>query len=125
MENDVNVRDKVITELRLRMPATSDRDLLIKNTMSAADNPNSLTSELNTPVKAAQATIESLQNRLKQKELTIVKYQEMLKLAREEINQTNKQHELEINTYNRFHKFNHLFLILNIKFCKFNLIKLK
>ena len=94
LENDVNVRDKVITELRLRMPATNDRDLLIKSAMSDS---NSMTSDLNTPVRAAQATIESLQGRLKQKDMTVAKYQEMLKLARDELNQANKQHELEIN----------------------------
>lgn len=38
-----------------------------------------------------------LQNRLKQKDETIVKYQDMLKLARDEINNINKQHEVEIN----------------------------
>jgi hypothetical protein len=36
-------------------------------------------------------------NRLKQKDETIVKYQDMLKLARDEIANINKQHELEIN----------------------------
>lgn len=36
-------------------------------------------------------------NRLKQKDETIVKYQDMLKLAREEITKMNKQNEVEIN----------------------------
>lgn len=34
---------------------------------------------------------------MKQKDETIVKYQDMLKLAREEINKINKQHEIELN----------------------------
>ncbi|CAF0743692.1 unnamed protein product [Brachionus calyciflorus] len=94
LENEVNLRDKAITELRLRLPATLDRDLLVKSSMNRA-NSNSDSSE--TPVKAAQATIESLQNLIKQKEETILKYQDMLKLARDEITNINKQHELEMN----------------------------
>lgn len=35
--------------------------------------------------------------RLKQKDDTITKYQDMLKLARDEITNINKQHELEVN----------------------------
>jgi centrosomal protein CEP290 len=95
LENEVNIRDKAIADLRLRLPATMERDLLIKSSMTytsvAAQN------ESNTPARAAQATIESLQNRLKQKDETLLKYQDMLKLARDEISNINKQHELEIN----------------------------
>ena len=36
-------------------------------------------------------------NRLKQKDDSIAKYQDLLKLAREEISKLNKQHEIEIN----------------------------
>ncbi len=49
------------------------------------------------PVRAAQATIEGLQTRLRQKEATLLKYQEMLKTSREEMSQVNRQHEQEIN----------------------------
>ncbi len=48
-------------------------------------------------MRAAQATIEGLQTRLGQKELTVVKYQEMLKAAREEMASVNRQHEQEVN----------------------------
>jgi hypothetical protein len=34
---------------------------------------------------------------LNQKEQTIIKYQDLLKLAREEVTKLNKQHEMEIN----------------------------
>lgn len=57
LENEVNVRDKAITELRLRLPATMERDILLRNSM----NPNIVPDTSNTPVKAAQTTIESLQ----------------------------------------------------------------
>jgi len=101
LENEVNIRDKVITELRLRLPATEDRDSIIKKTLNSVPDSGSNHSELSSdspPVKAAQATIESMQNLLKQKEITIFKYQDMLQQSRDEINQLNKQHEIEINT---------------------------
>ena len=56
LESEVNVRDRVIAELRLRLPATAERDLLIKNAMNGREETVNTT-----PVKAAQATIESLQ----------------------------------------------------------------
>ena len=90
-ENDVNIRDKIIADLRLRMPATADRDLMIDSVVASQGK------ESETPVRAAQSTIEGLQARLNQKEQTILKYQDLLKLAREEITKLNKQHELEIN----------------------------
>ncbi len=93
-ETEINLRDKAIAELRLRLPATMDRDVLIKSTLSGS---NQAHADMSTPVKAAQATIESLQHRLKQKDETLAKYQDMLKLARDEIANINKQHELEIN----------------------------
>lgn len=90
-EHDVCLRDKAIAELRLRLPASIDRD----NIIEASLNTNRI--ESLTPTKAAQSTIESLQVRLNQKEQTILKYQEMLKLSRDEIAKINKQHELEIS----------------------------
>lgn len=67
LESEVNIRDKVIAELRLRLPATAERDLLIKNAMNGHGEASS-----NTPVKAAQATIESLQVRFQIKHLPII-----------------------------------------------------
>lgn len=57
MENEINARDKAIADLRLRLPATMERDLLIKGALNPSNNPE--TNE--TPIKAAQTTIESLQ----------------------------------------------------------------
>lgn len=46
-------------------------------------------------------------NRLKQKDQTIQKYQEMIKLNREEMENLNKQHELEmINMYDKANLLN-------------------
>ena len=98
LESEVNLRDKVIADLRLRLPASMDRDLLIKSSMHSSETTGHMQNGGNTPVKAAQATIESLQSRLKQKDETLAKYQDMLKLARDEIANVNKQHEIEINS---------------------------
>ncbi len=54
-DSEINLRDKAIAELRLRLPATMDRDVLVKSTLHG-----NVDSSI-TPVKAAQATIESLQ----------------------------------------------------------------
>jgi centrosomal protein CEP290 len=54
-ENDVTIRDKIIADLRLRMPATADRDLIIDSVVAGQAR------ESVTPVKAAQSTIEGLQ----------------------------------------------------------------
>lgn len=58
MDNAVLARDKVIHELRLRLPTTTilDSDKLINDVMSRPDDFSRLTT-----VRAAQATIESLQ----------------------------------------------------------------
>ena len=58
MENAILARDKVIHELRLRLPATTilDSDKLINDVMTRPDDFSRLTA-----VRAAQATIESLQ----------------------------------------------------------------
>lgn len=55
LEHDVCVRDKAIAELRLRLPATSDRDHVIAVSLNNQQVDNV------TPARAAQATIEALQ----------------------------------------------------------------
>ena len=54
-EHDVCVRDKAIAELRLRLPASNDRDALIESSFSNRPIDSM------TPTKAAQSTIEALQ----------------------------------------------------------------
>jgi centrosomal protein CEP290 len=58
-QHEVDIRDKAIAELRLRLPATIERDILIKSVMGAP-GADELSSN-QTSIKAAQATIESLQ----------------------------------------------------------------
>jgi centrosomal protein CEP290 len=59
LESEVNLRDKVIADLRLRLPATMERDILIKSSITYTSSQSNQSNE--TPVKAAQTTIESLQ----------------------------------------------------------------
>lgn len=58
MENAVLARDKVIHELRLRLPTTTilDSDKLISDVMTRPDDYSRLST-----VRAAQSTIDSLQ----------------------------------------------------------------
>ncbi|CAF0929662.1 unnamed protein product, partial [Rotaria sordida] len=97
MENSILARDKVIHELRLRLPTTTilDSDKLISDVMTRPDDYSRLTA-----VRAAQSTIDSLQARIIQKEESIRKYQEMLKEARDDLNTQTRQHEEEIQLLN-------------------------
>lgn len=58
LENAILARDKVIHELRLRLPTTTilDSDKLISDVMTRPDDFSRLTA-----VRAAQSTIDSLQ----------------------------------------------------------------
>ncbi|CAC5374165.1 CEP290 [Mytilus coruscus] len=119
-EQTIIARDKLIAELRLRMPATADRDEIIlsatsKVTQAMQQKPGK-EKEYRTEhsIKIAQSTIASLQARLNQKEETIAKYQELLNQAREDMMSMNKRHEqdlknmqekIHMNTDAAFNKF--------------------
>ncbi|CAF3440860.1 unnamed protein product [Rotaria sp. Silwood1] len=97
MENAILARDKIIHELRLRLPTTTilDSDKLISDVMTRPDDFSRLAA-----VRAAQSTIDSLQARIIQKEESIRKYQEMLKEARDDLNKQTRQHEEELQLLN-------------------------
>ncbi|CAF2625726.1 unnamed protein product [Rotaria sp. Silwood2] len=97
MEDAILARDKIIHELRLRLPTTTilDSDKLISDVMTRPDDFSRLAA-----VRAAQSTIDSLQARIIQKEESIRKYQEMLKEARDDLNKQTRQHEEEIQLLN-------------------------
>lgn len=118
-EKTVIARDKLISELRLRMPATADRDEII---LRATSKVNAAMSQkldekdyqTEHSIKIAQSTISSLQARIQQKEETIAKYQELLKQARDDMQDMNKRHEQDLknmqlkihqNTDSAFNKF--------------------
>ncbi|XP_017330107.1 centrosomal protein of 290 kDa isoform X1 [Ictalurus punctatus] len=89
-EQNVLSRDRVINELRLRLPATADRERLLAD-LSKQDDTSSQHA-----VKIAQQTISNLQCLLDQKEEVLKKYQNLLARARQEQEEAVKKHEEEV-----------------------------
>ncbi|XP_066039440.1 centrosomal protein of 290 kDa isoform X1 [Chamaea fasciata] len=85
-EQNVISRDRVINELRLRLPATSGEKIMTE--LSKQDD-----SEYRHAIKIAHQTIANMQARLNQKEEVLKKYQHMLAKAREEQEEIAKKHE--------------------------------
>ncbi|KAJ8314697.1 hypothetical protein KUTeg_006847 [Tegillarca granosa] len=118
-EHTIIARDKLVSELRLRMPATADRDeIIIKATTSVTQAMQQKVVDKNFEsehsIKIAQSTISSLQQRIQQKEETIAKYQELLNQARADMQEMNRRHEqdlknmqqkIHMNTDAAFNKF--------------------
>ncbi|NWJ06223.1 CE290 protein, partial [Crypturellus undulatus] len=108
-EQNVLSRDKIINELRLRLPATSERDKIIAELGRKEDDP-----EYHHAIKIAHQTIANMQARLNQKEEVLKKYQHLLAKAREEQEEVIKKHEedlrilhqkLDLHTDNSLNKF--------------------
>ncbi|KAM6321171.1 centrosomal protein of 290 kDa [Aegotheles albertisi] len=108
-EQKVLSRDKVINELRLRLPATSEREKIMAELGKQEDDP-----EYHHAIKIAHQTIANMQARLNQKEEVLKKYQHLLAKAREEQEEIAKKHEedlrvlhqkLNLHTDNSFNKF--------------------
>ncbi|XP_040200100.1 centrosomal protein of 290 kDa [Rana temporaria] len=86
-EQNVLSRDKVINELRLRIPAVIDREKLLSEFNQKEED-----SEMRQALKVAHQTIENMQARLNQKEEVVKKYQHLLAKAREEQQESAKKH---------------------------------
>lgn len=78
-EQNILSRDRVINELRLRLPATSEREKLIAELDQKEDEPAAYPHAL----KIAHQTIANMQARLNQKEEVLKKYQHLLAKTRE------------------------------------------
>ncbi|XP_037741372.1 centrosomal protein of 290 kDa isoform X5 [Chelonia mydas] len=87
-EQNVLSRDRVINELRLRLPATAEREKIIAELGRKEDDP-----EYHRALKVAHQTITNMQARLNQKEEVLKKYQHLLAKAREEQEEIAKKHE--------------------------------
>ncbi|NXC11399.1 CE290 protein, partial [Orthonyx spaldingii] len=116
-EQNVISRDKVINELRLRLPATSGEKIMPE--LSKQDD-----SEYHHAIKIAHQTIANMQARLNQKEEVLKRYQLMLAKAREEQEEIAKKHEedirvlhqkLDLHTDNSLNKFKETALELGKK----------
>ncbi|KAB1270116.1 Centrosomal protein of 290 kDa [Camelus dromedarius] len=91
-EENILSRDKVINELRLRLPATAEREKLIAELGRKEIEPKS-----HHTLKLAHQTIANMQARLNQKEEVLKKYQHLLEKAREEQREIVKKHEEELH----------------------------
>ncbi|XP_009081161.1 PREDICTED: centrosomal protein of 290 kDa [Acanthisitta chloris] len=118
-EQNVLSRDKVINELRLRLPATSGGDKIMPELGKQDDDP-----EYHHAIKVAHQTIANMQARLNQKEEVLKRYQHMLAKAREEQEEIAKKHEedlkvlhqkLNLHTDNSLNKFKETALELGKK----------
>uniref|UniRef100_A0A8C4W164 Centrosomal protein 290 n=1 Tax=Gopherus evgoodei TaxID=1825980 RepID=A0A8C4W164_9SAUR len=90
-EQNVLSRDRVINELRLRLPATAEREKIIAELGRKEDDP-----EHHHALKVAHQTITNMQARLNQKEEVLKKYQHLLAKAREEQEEISKKHEEDL-----------------------------
>nr|DAA05591.1 TPA_exp: centrosome protein Cep290 [Homo sapiens] len=91
-EQNILSRDKVINELRLRLPATAEREKLIAELGRKEMEPKS-----HHTLKIAHQTIANMQARLNQKEEVLKKYQRLLEKAREEQREIVKKHEEDLH----------------------------
>uniref|UniRef100_A0A671UPQ7 Centrosomal protein 290 n=1 Tax=Sparus aurata TaxID=8175 RepID=A0A671UPQ7_SPAAU len=91
-EQNIVSRDRVINELRLRLPAAADRERLLadlaKHEEGLSDNQPAL--------KLAHQTIKDLQGRLDKKEDVLKKYQSQLARARQDQEDMIKRHQEEL-----------------------------
>uniref|UniRef100_A0A8C8ZQV6 Centrosomal protein 290 n=1 Tax=Prolemur simus TaxID=1328070 RepID=A0A8C8ZQV6_PROSS len=91
-EQNILSRDKVINELRLRLPATAEREKLIAELGRKEVEPKS-----HHTLKIAHQTIANMQARLNQKEEVLKKYQHLLEKAREEQREIVRKHEEDLH----------------------------
>ncbi|XP_030675745.1 centrosomal protein of 290 kDa [Nomascus leucogenys] len=91
-EQNILSKDKVINELRLRLPATAEREKLIAELGRKEMEPKS-----HHTLKIAHQTIANMQARLNQKEEVLKKYQHLLEKAREEQREIVKKHEEDLH----------------------------
>ncbi|XP_037623210.1 centrosomal protein of 290 kDa isoform X2 [Sebastes umbrosus] len=91
-EQNIVSRDKVINELRLRLPASANRERLLadlaKHEEGQSDNQPAL--------KLAHQTIKDLQGRLDKKEDVLKKYHNQLAQARQDQEEMIKRHQEEL-----------------------------
>ncbi|XP_045149002.1 centrosomal protein of 290 kDa [Echinops telfairi] len=92
-EQNILSRDQVINELRLRLPASAEREKLISELGRKEMEPQSQHT-----LKIAHQTIASMQARLHQKEEVLKKYQNLLEKAREEQREIVKKHEEDLHS---------------------------
>ncbi|XP_038636322.1 centrosomal protein of 290 kDa isoform X7 [Scyliorhinus canicula] len=91
-EQNVLSRDQVINELRLRLPATAEREKLMVDLSTRTEDDT----ESRKALKVAHQTIANLQARLDQKEEVLQKYQRLLTRAHQDQEEIAKKHEEDV-----------------------------
>ncbi|KAI3371006.1 hypothetical protein L3Q82_023650 [Scortum barcoo] len=91
-EQNIVSRDKVINELRLRLPAAANRERLLADLAKHEEDQADSQPALN----LAQQTIKDLQGRLDKKEDVLKKYQNQLAQARQDQEEMIKRHQEEL-----------------------------
>ncbi|XP_041072156.1 centrosomal protein of 290 kDa isoform X2 [Carcharodon carcharias] len=91
-EQNVLSRDQVINELRLRLPATAEREKLMVELSTKKEDDT----ESRKALKIAHQTICNLQARLDQKEEVLQKYQRLLTRAHQDQEEIAKKHEEDL-----------------------------
>ncbi|KAK7881896.1 hypothetical protein WMY93_030305 [Mugilogobius chulae] len=92
-EQNLISRDRVINELRLRLPASAQREKLLADLHQEQDRTRDQSG-----LKLAQQTITDLQERLDKKEEVIRKYQKQLGQTRQEQVELIKRHQDELKS---------------------------
>ncbi|KAG5845827.1 hypothetical protein ANANG_G00143310 [Anguilla anguilla] len=95
-EQNVLSRDRVINELRLRLPAAAERERLLAHLAERDEDPESQPA-----LKVAHQTINNLQARLNQKEEVLKKYQNLLARARQEQEDLTKKQEEDMRVLHK------------------------
>ncbi|XP_071313277.1 centrosomal protein of 290 kDa isoform X2 [Trachinotus anak] len=93
-EQNIVSRDKVINELRLRLPAAANRERLLADLAKHEEGQ----SDSQPALKVAHQTIKDLQGRLDKKEDVLKKYQNQLAQARQDQEEMIKRHQEELRT---------------------------
>ncbi|XP_072242523.1 centrosomal protein of 290 kDa isoform X1 [Leuresthes tenuis] len=91
-EQNIISRDKVINELRLRLPAAANRERLLADLSKHKEGH----SDSQPALKLAHQTIRDLQGRLDKKEDVLKKYQNQLAQARQDQEEMIKRHQEEL-----------------------------
>ncbi|XP_038142844.1 centrosomal protein of 290 kDa isoform X2 [Cyprinodon tularosa] len=96
-EQNIMSRDRVINELRLRLPAAADRERLLADLKkNEEEQPGSQPA-----LKLAHQTIKDLQSRLDKKEDMLKKYQNQLTQARQDQEEMIKRHQEQLRILHR------------------------
>ena len=103
LENQLLGKDRMINDLRQEIPASVDRAVAISSVIGQPGIPSACLpfNDNVVTMSIAQDTIDSLRERLKIKEETIAKYEQLLKQSNSEHAESMQRRQQEMNELNR------------------------